>query len=70
MRTLLLFDGMAMVYRAYYALNGASRTNSKGVNTSATLGFTTTLYDLLKRLAPTHAAVAFDLHGPTFRHEM
>ncbi|MBP5541018.1 MAG: DNA polymerase I [Bacteroidales bacterium] len=70
MSTLLLFDGMAMVYRAYYALNGASRTNSKGVNTSATLGFTTTLYDLLKRLAPTHAAVAFDLHGPTFRHEM
>lgn len=70
MKTLLLFDGMAMVYRAYYALNGASRTNSKGVNTSATLGFTTTLYDLIKKLQPTHAAVAFDLHGPTFRHEL
>ena len=70
MNTLLLFDGMAMVYRAYYALNGTGRVNSKGVNTSATLGFTTTLYDLLKRMAPTHAAVAFDLHGPTFRHEM
>ena len=43
---LVLFDGMAMIYRAYYALNGAPRTNSKGMNTGAILGFTTTLYDL------------------------
>ena len=70
MKKLVLFDGMAMVYRAYYALNGSNRMNSKGVNTSAVLGFTTTLYDLLKKLQPTHAAVAFDLQKPTFRHEM
>ena len=70
MKKLVLFDGMAMVYRAYYALNGSNRMNSKGVNTSAVLGFTTTLYDLVKKLQPTHAAVAFDLQKPTFRHEM
>ena len=67
---LLLIDGMAITYRAYYALNGASRTNSKGMNTGAVLGFTTTLYDLLRRLRPTHLAVAFDLQRPTFRHEL
>ena len=70
MKKLVLFDGMAMVYRAYYALSGSNRTNSKGVNTSAVLGFTTTLYDLVKKLQPTHMAVAFDLQKPTFRHKM
>ena len=70
MKKLVLFDGMAMVYRAYYALSGSNRTNSKGVNTSAVLGFTTTLYDLLRSQKPTHVGVAFDLQQPTFRHEM
>ena len=70
MKKLVLFDGMAMVYRAYYALNASGRTNSKGMNTSAVLGFTNTLYDLVKKLNPTHLAVAFDLQKPTFRHEM
>ena len=67
---LLLLDGMAITYRAYYALNGSNRTNSKGMNTGAVLGFTMTLYDLIKKLRPTHLAVAFDLQRPTFRHEM
>lgn len=67
---LVLFDGMAMVYRAYYALNGTARVNSKGMNTGPVLGFTTTMYDLIRRLAPSHAAVAFDLQKPTFRHEL
>ncbi len=70
MKKLVLLDGMAMIYRAYYALNGSNRMNSKGVNTAAVLGFTTTMYDLMKRLRPTHMAVAFDLQKPTFRHEM
>lgn len=70
MKKLVLFDGMAMVYRSYYALNGSGRMNSKGLNTSAVLGFTNTLYDLLKKLKPTHVAVAFDVPKPTFRHEM
>ncbi|MBQ4376741.1 MAG: DNA polymerase I [Bacteroidales bacterium] len=70
MKKLLLIDGMALVYRSYYALNHSPRLNSKGMNTSAVLGFTTTLYDLLRQQNPTHLAVAFDLPKPTFRHEM
>ena len=61
---------MAAVYRAYYALNKNPRINSKGLNTSCVLGFTTTLYDLLRSQRPTHVGVAFDLQQPTFRHEM
>ena len=70
MKKLLLLDGMAAVYRAYYALNHTPRINSKGMNTSAVLGFTTTLYDLIRSQRPTHIGVAFDLPKPTFRHEM
>ena len=69
MKKLMLIDGMAMVYRAYYALNRNPRMNSHGMNTSAALGFTMTLYDLLKQQKPTHCAVAFDLSEPTFRHQ-
>ena len=61
---------MAAVYRAYYALNRNPRINSKGLNTSCVLGFSTTLYDLLRSQRPTHVGVAFDLQKPTFRHEM
>ena len=61
---------MAVVYRAYYALNRNPRINSKGMNTSATLGFTSTLFDLIRQQHPTHMAVAFDVSKPTFRHEM
>lgn len=70
MKKLMLIDGMAAVYRAYYALNRNPRINSKGLNTSCILGFTTTLYDLLRSQKPTHVGVAFDLQQPTFRHEM
>lgn len=69
MKKLMLIDGMAMVYRAYYALNHNPRMNSHGMNTSAVLGFTTTLYDLLRQQHPSHCAVAFDRSEPTFRHE-
>ncbi|MBQ9546827.1 MAG: DNA polymerase I [Bacteroidales bacterium] len=70
MKKLLLIDGMALVYRSYYALNHNPRLNSKGMNTSAVLGFATTLYDLMRQQNPSHIAVAFDLPKPTFRHEM
>ncbi|MBR1517380.1 MAG: hypothetical protein IJ620_04485, partial [Bacteroidales bacterium] len=70
MKKLMLIDGMALVYRSYYALNHNPRLNSKGMNTSAVLGFLTTLYDLMRQQRPTHIAVAFDLPKPTFRHEM
>lgn len=70
MTKLMLIDGMAAVYRAYYALNRNPRLNSKGQNTSSTLGFTTSLYDLIRQQRPTHIGVAFDMQKPTFRHEM
>ncbi len=70
MKKLLLIDGMAAVYRGYYAMNNNPRINSKGMNTSAALGFTMGLYDLLRSQQPTHIGVAFDLAKPTFRHEM
>lgn len=69
MRTLLLIDAYAMIYRAYYAFIRAPRMNSRGENTSAIFGFVVTFEDLLKRLKPSHIAVAFDPAGPTFRHE-
>ena len=58
-----------MIYRAYYAFIRAPRMNSRGENTSAIFGFVVTFEDLIKRLKPTHIAVAFDPAGPTFRHE-
>ena len=69
LKTLLLVDAYAMIYRAYYAFIRAPRMNSKGENTSAIYGFVVTLEDLIKRIKPTHVAVAFDPSGPTFRHE-
>ena len=70
MKKLVLIDGMAAVYRGYYALNRNPRINSRGLNTSAILGFTVGLYDILRSQRPTHVGVAFDLQKPTFRHEM
>ena len=69
MKTLLLIDAYAMIYRAYYAFIRAPRMNSRGENTSAIFGFVVTLDDLLRKVQPTHVGVAFDPHGPTFRHE-
>lgn len=69
MKTLLLIDAYAMIYRAYYAFIRAPRMNSRGENTSAIFGFIVTFDDLIKRLKPSHIAVAFDPAGPTFRHE-
>lgn len=69
MKTLLLIDAYAMIYRAYYAFIRAPRMNSRGENTSAIFGFIITFEDLLKRLKPSHIAVGFDPAGPTFRHE-
>ncbi|MGB4204995.1 MAG: DNA polymerase I [Bacteroidales bacterium] len=68
-KKLFLLDAMALIYRAYYALNRNPRFNSKGLNTSAILGFANTLYDVLKNEKPTHIGVAFDTHAPTVRHE-
>ncbi len=66
---LFLLDAYALIYRAYYAFIKNPRINSKGINTSAILGFVNTLEDVLKKENPTHIGVAFDPSGPTFRHE-
>ncbi len=68
-KKLFLLDGMALVYRAYFALSKSPRINSKGLNTSAVFGFANTLLDLLKKERPTHIGVAFDTQAPTTRHE-
>ncbi|GJM33247.1 MAG: DNA polymerase I [Saprospiraceae bacterium] len=69
-KKLFLLDGHALVYRAHFAFISRPLINSKGFNTSAITGFTRTLWDLMKNQSPSHIAVAFDPHGPTFRHEM
>lgn len=60
---------MALIYRAYFALNKNPRINSKGLNTSAVLGFANTLLELLKNERPTHIGVVFDSFAPTLRHD-
>ncbi len=66
---LFLLDGMALVYRAHFALIRNPITNSQGMNTSAIFGFTNTLLTILEKEAPTHLAVAFDTSAPTPRHK-
>lgn len=69
-RRLFLLDGMALVYRAHFALIRNPIYTSKGVNSSAIYGFTNTLVDLLGKQDPTHIAVVFDTPVPTERHEI
>jgi DNA polymerase-1 len=67
-KKLFLLDGHALVYRAHYAFITRPLINSKGLNTSAINGFVRSLWDIIHNEKPSHIAVAFDLHGPTFRH--
>lgn len=67
-KKLFLLDAMALVYRAYYALIRNPRVTTKGKNTNAQFGFTTTLLDLINKEKPTHLAVVFDTAAPTERH--
>ncbi|MCX6275008.1 MAG: DNA polymerase I [Bacteroidetes bacterium] len=69
MKKLFLLDAMALIYRAYFAFSQNHRINSKGQNTSAIFGFTTTLLEVLKKEQPSHIAVVFDTAAPTSRHE-
>lgn len=68
MKKLFLLDGMALIYRAHFALSKSPRFTSGGMNTSAVMGFTNTLLDVLKKEKPTHMAVVFDTEAPTERH--
>ncbi len=69
MKKLFLLDAYALIYRAYYGFIKNPRINSKGENTSAVLGFVNTLEEILTKENPDYIGVAFDPHGPTFRHE-
>jgi DNA polymerase-1 len=68
MKRLFLLDGMALIYRAHFALINNPIRNSKGVNTSALYGFINTLLSILEKENPTHLGVAFDTSAPTPRH--
>ena len=67
-KKLFLLDGMALIYRAHFALSKNPRFTSAGLNTSAMMGFTNTLLEILKKEQPTHIAVVFDTSAPTERH--
>ena len=69
-KTLYLLDGHALVYQYHFAFRDRPLINSKGVNTSAIVGFTRMLWDLLQTSNPSHVAVVFDPSGGTFREEL
>ncbi len=68
MKKLFLLDGMALIYRAHFALSKNPRFTSTGINTSAVMGFANTLMEVLKKEQPSHIAVVFDTNAPTERH--
>jgi 8-oxo-dGTP pyrophosphatase MutT (NUDIX family) len=67
-KKLFLLDGMALIYRAYFAFSSNPRISSKGLNTSAIFGFTNTVLEILNKEKPTHIAVVFDTPEDTIRH--
>lgn len=69
METLYILDGMALMYRAFYAFINAPMRTSSGLNTSAMFGFTNTVLSLIEKESPTHIVACLDPSGPTFRHE-
>ena len=69
MDKLFLLDAYALIYRSYYAFIKNPRVNSKGLNTSAIIGFVNTLQEVIEKEHPKYLGVAFDPHGPTFRNE-
>ena len=69
-KKIYLIDAFAIIYRAYFAFGNNQRYNSQGLNTSATLGFTNSLLDILNNQKPDYIGVAFDPSGGTFRNEI
>ncbi len=69
MKKLFLLDAMALIYRAHFAFSKNPRITSTGISTGAVFGFTNSLLEILLKEKPTHIGVAFDLQGPTFRHD-
>ncbi|MBC7425684.1 MAG: DNA polymerase I [Bacteroidia bacterium] len=69
-KKLFLLDGMALIYRAFFAFSQNPRITSYGLNVSAMFGFTNTLLEILQKQKPSHIAVVFDTSAPTERHEI
>ena len=69
-KRLFLLDAYALIFRGYYAFIKNPRINSKGMDTSAILGFTNSLFDVIKKERPDHLAVAFDKGGSKFRNDI
>ncbi len=69
-KRLFLLDAYALIFRGYYAFIKNPRINSKGMDTSAIMGFMNSLMDVIKREKPDHLAVAFDKGGSNYRLEM
>ena len=69
-KKLFLLDGMALAYRAHFAFINSRLKNSEGIPTGPILGFANTVEKMLEEDKPTHVAVAWDTHEPTFRHEI
>ncbi|MBR1626384.1 MAG: DNA polymerase I [Bacteroidales bacterium] len=69
MKKFFLIDAFALIYRSFYALNKNPRLNSKGMNTSAILGFANTILDIINKYHPDLMAIAFESKSPTFRKE-
>ncbi|MCP4458412.1 MAG: DNA polymerase I [Cytophagales bacterium] len=67
--TLFLLDAMALIYRAHFAMSKIPRLTTNGINTGSIMGFTNVVLEIITKEKPTHIAVAFDMSGPTFRHE-
>lgn len=68
-KKLFLLDAFALIYRAHFAMSKNPRLTTNGVNTGAIMGFTNSLIEIITKQNPSHIGVAFDTHGPTFRHE-
>lgn len=69
-KKLFLLDGMALIYRAYFGFIRNPMINSNGIETSGVFGFMNTLLEIIQKHEPTHLAMALDVSGPTFRHDM
>jgi len=67
-KRLFLLDGMALIYRAFFAFSQNPRISSTGLNTSAMFGFVNTLLEVIQKEKPSHIAVVFDTSAPTERH--
>ena len=67
-RKLVLIDGHSILHRAFYGV--PDLTNAKGLHTNAVYGFLNIMFRILEEEKPDFLAVAFDVHAPTFRHEM